>query len=61
MSFFKKYVMQWKNLVPILFTVLSFLTPSIRAYDTANPHTFLAQVFIVMLALLHTTAPKDKK
>lgn len=59
-TFLVNYVMHWKNVIPVLFTILSFLEPSIRAYDVANPHTFLAQVFTMLIWMLHTSAPKDK-
>lgn len=60
MNFIKTYVMHWGNYVAFLFTIISFLEPSIRAFDAANPHSFMAQVFIVLLTLYHSRRPGDK-
>lgn len=60
MNFLKKYIAHWGNIAALVFVLISFLEPSMQAYDKANPHSFMAQIFIVLLALYHARAPKDK-
>lgn len=58
MNFLKKH---WGRIVAIGGPLISFLLPSLHAYEASHPKTLVAVAIGAMLALYESTAPKDKQ